>query len=130
MKQKSLLALALVFLALTACVSEGAAPTETPRNLDTVVPGRWKVVEFVASMPGQAAEKAAEDKVIALTTIYTFNSEGTFERIDEYNPTPITGKWNYSSATTELRLTFEQDGLETTESFNVQDWENRKVSLS
>lgn len=84
------------------------------------LPGTWQVVNFVANTPIISAELTESAKAIALSSVYTFKEDSTFEMSSDFVPKGESGNWQFLAKEGMIRMDYKPGGQVTLEEYKLE----------
>jgi hypothetical protein len=109
-------------LILAAC-NEKVALTE--ENIS----GVWKASNFESTVPNIPAEYQEAGKQEFMSSVYTLNSDNSFELRSDFFSSGALGRWEFNPETKELSMFYEMDTTHGVEKFNVTELSGTSMTL-
>ena len=107
-----------LFLLLIACKSL--------INGDDLI-GTWKVIEFSADMPDVSPVLIQESKDIALSTVYTYNSDNSMLRISEVESKADVGSFELLDEGMRIIMMFDTEGYNSDEKYEIVSYNGKTM---
>jgi len=89
--------------------------------------GTWNVIRCTSNTPTLAPTLVQETTVEALSSVYTFNTDGTFVRVSGFAESSEKGIWSFDPETGTLAMHYASEGMESHQYYSLTSLEETKM---